>query len=273
VYIVACGAVSTPQLLFNSNIRPVALGRYLCEQSIAFCQIVFKRTIVDAIAKDPRWAEKVKHHQETAPMDPLPIPFLDPEPQVTTRFKYPEHPWHTQIHRDAFSYGATAWRADSRTVVDLRYFGRQEVDRENRVEFADDIQPTDQGGIILPGQKDIYGMPQATFHVSRSQKDAEDDHRMMLDMCEAANKLGGFIPGSEPQFMEPGLALHVTGTTRAGKDSKTSVVDANSRVHGIPNLWLGGNSVIPDSTSCNPTLTSVAYALHASEDIITYLGR
>lgn len=38
-YIVACGAVCTPQILWNSNIRPNALGRNLSEQSIAFCQV------------------------------------------------------------------------------------------------------------------------------------------------------------------------------------------------------------------------------------------
>ena len=47
------------------------------------------------------------------------------------------------------------------------------------------------------------------------------------------------------------------GTTRIGKDPKTSVANAESRVHDIDNLWVGGNGCIPDATASNPTRTSV----------------
>ncbi|KAK0214360.1 hypothetical protein IW262DRAFT_1485193 [Armillaria fumosa] len=121
---------------------------------------------------------------------------------------------------------------------------------------------------------DIYGMPQATFHVERSENDAERDHRMMNDMTNTANFLGGYLPGSEPQFMAPGLALHVTGTTRIGAtDNKTSVADPSSKVYGYKNLWVGGNGCIPDSTACNPTLTSVAIAIKGAESIVNYIKK
>ena len=38
-FVICCGAVPTPQILFNSGIKPEPLGRYLCEQSLAFCQV------------------------------------------------------------------------------------------------------------------------------------------------------------------------------------------------------------------------------------------
>ena len=69
-------------------------------------------------------------------------------------------PWHCQVHRDAFSYGDVGPRADSRVVEDLRFFGKQEIKWENRVEFAKPSQ--DSNLTWIPGDTDSYGMPQAT---------------------------------------------------------------------------------------------------------------
>jgi choline dehydrogenase-like flavoprotein len=57
----------------------------------------------------------------------------------------------------------------------------------------------------------------------------------------------------------------IQGTTRLGRtvegqdpDKNTSVANEFSNVHGHENLFVGGNNVIPDSTACNPTRTSVS---------------
>lgn len=115
---------------------------------------------MDEIRKDPRWTQKVRKHHEDNPKDPLPIPFSDPEPQVTIPYSS-EYPYHVQIHRDAFSYGDVGPRADPRLIVDLRFFGRQDIKEYNRVYFG----PQDEGSIPagwVPGITDSYGMPQAT---------------------------------------------------------------------------------------------------------------
>lgn len=44
---------------------------------------------------------------------------------------------------------------------------------------------------------------------------------------------------------------------RIGNKPDSSVADAQSRVHGCPNLWVGGNGCLPDATGTNPTRTSV----------------
>ncbi|KAK0485317.1 pyranose 2-oxidase [Armillaria luteobubalina] len=256
-FVIACGSVCTPQILWNSDIRPDALGKNLTEQSIAFCQIVLKRSIVETISTDPAYKDLIAEHREKHPNDPLPIPFDDPEPQVTIPYSS-KYPWHTQIHRDAFSYGDIGPRSNPRVVVDLRFFSKSDIAEKNQVTFSDD-------------HTNIYGMPQPTFCVKRSREDGDRDHRMMQDMTSIANILGRYLPGSGPQFMEAGLALQITGTTRIGNDTKTSVADPESKVHGFKNLRVGGNGCIPDSTACNSTLTSVAIAIKGAESVVAYL--
>lgn len=268
-YIITAGAVATPQILANSGITPEPLGRYLCEQSLSFCQIVLKPELVESIrnSSNPEWQARIAAHHAKHPSDPLPIPFNDPEPQVMVPYTH-DFPWHCQIHRDAFSYGDVGPRADPRVVVDLRFFGRQEIKRENRVYFGTQIAPREW----IAGNTDIYGMPQATFEVQRTALDSINDQRMMRNMCDVADLLGAYLPGSNPQFMDPGLALHITGTTRIGNDVETSVADPSSRVHGFSNLWVGGNGCIPDSTGSNPTLTSVMIALKGAEAVLQLLA-
>ena len=82
VFVLAGGAILTPQILFNSEIEPAALGHYLCEQPMAFCQIVLKQEIVDSIKTSEKWKEEVAQHRVKNPEDPIPIPLDDPTPQV-----------------------------------------------------------------------------------------------------------------------------------------------------------------------------------------------
>ena len=58
--------------------------------------------------------------------------------------------------------------------------------------------------------RDTFGMPQPTFHFKMTEKEGVESHKMMTDMVKAADALGGFLPGSEPSFQKPGLALHIT---------------------------------------------------------------
>ncbi|KAK7055210.1 hypothetical protein R3P38DRAFT_2681576 [Favolaschia claudopus] len=272
-FVIAAGAVATPQILANSNDlggRPFGgrrdsppsalipnLGRYITEQPMAFCQIVLRQDLVDDagnVEGKPEWWKKaVVEHRSKNPDDPLPFPFRDGEPQVTIPASY-ERPWHTQIHRDAFSYGEAGPRVDSRVVVDLRFFGRQDSEINNKMIFEDKFT-------------DAYGMPQPTFEYEPSVKFADEASRMMNDMTDVANKLGGYLPGSNPQFMTPGLALHLGGTTRLGLKAQDSVGNYNSQVWKFNNLYVGGNGLIPTAFAANPTLTSMCLAIRAAHKI------
>jgi pyranose oxidase len=253
-YVVAANAVGTPQLLWASGIRPEPLGRYLTEQPVAFCQIVLRHDTVGSLIEDERFAEQVAKNREEHPDDPVPIPREDPEPNAWIPVSE-DRPWHCQIHRDAFHYGEVAPNVDSRLIVDLRWFGIVQPRPENRVMFSDRYH-------------DVFDLPQPTFDFTLNEEEREQQHRMMKDMLRAASALGGFLPGSEPQFVKPGLPLHFAGTVRMGDDPATSVCDTDSKVWGFDNLYVGGNGVIPTGQASNPTPTSIAFAVRGSESIL-----
>lgn len=60
---------------------------------------------------------------------------------------------------------------------------------------------------------------------------------------------------------------HHMGGTRMGEDAAKSVVDADCRVHGMRNLFIGGSSVFPTSGQCNPTTTITTLAVRLGEHL------
>ncbi|KAJ6070611.1 hypothetical protein N7467_011930 [Penicillium canescens] len=247
----------------NAHLYLPALGRSLTEQTMCFCQIVLKDEWIKKLQTE-EWGEECDAHRKKfdKDADPLQIPFDDLDPQVTLPVG-PGHEWHTQIHRDAFSYGAVPPAIDTRTIVDLRYFGQAKPKWENRVKFSKKLT-------------DAYGMPQPTFFYKPDEEDRLKSHAMMKDMEKVAGELGGYLPGSEPQFLSPGLALHVCGTTKSKKrvPDKTdnqqkddSCCDETSKIWGIENLYVGGLNVISGPNASNPTLTAMCHAIKGAEAI------
>lgn len=79
--VIACNATLTPQLLYNSGFSPdyPALGKYICEQPLAFCQIVLKKEIIDQIIRQEK-------NSAVCTIDNVPIPIQDPPPQVNISY-------------------------------------------------------------------------------------------------------------------------------------------------------------------------------------------
>jgi choline dehydrogenase-like flavoprotein len=230
--IVACGPILTPQLLFASGIRPLALGRYLHEHPMCCAQIVL-----------------------SGPIAGEPIPENDPPPMVWIPVSE-DRPWHAQVHRNWTGHEDLPAGLDDRVVVDLTWFGMVDPVASNRIAFEEDL--------------DRFGMPMPTFEYRLGDDDRQRARRMLADLVEAAGVLGDFLGGREPQWLSAGSSLgHLQGTTRIGTiDDGTSVVDPTSRVWGFTNLLLGGTGLIPDRNACNPTLTAMALALRAADALV-----
>lgn len=57
------------------------------------------------------------------------------------------------------------------------------------------------------------------------------------------------------------------GTTRMHRSPTQGVVDPQSRVHGVSNLFVAGPSVFPTGGYANPTLTIVALAIRLADHL------
>jgi choline dehydrogenase-like flavoprotein len=57
------------------------------------------------------------------------------------------------------------------------------------------------------------------------------------------------------------------GTMRMGADPDASVVNADGRFWGIPNLYVADTSILPTSGGYNPTLTIQALARRIARGI------
>lgn len=71
----------------------------------------------------------------------------------------------------------------------------------------------------------------------------------------------------------PGYHCHQMGTTRMSNNPNDGVVDPDSKVHGVRNLYVAGSSVFPTGGGINPTLTIVALSLRLGEHIAAATAR
>jgi pyranose oxidase len=254
-FIIAAGWLHTPQLLWNSYIRPNALGRYISDHTFTACRVILKKEIIDLIGKE---ADATSQSSGNDPF-PLPIPMNDPKPHLYIPLSE-GRPWHSQIFRESFQFDPLPDNVDSRLVVDLKWFGMIDPVATNQIRFESDM-------------RDKTKMPQATFHFELSKDDKNRLNSMMGDMQVIAHSLGNYLPGFEPRFVPLGASTHTMGTARMGEvDDGKSVADSYSKVWGFDNLYLGGNCLIPTATASNPTLTSVALAMRAAKFLLSSKG-
>ncbi|GAA0487166.1 GMC oxidoreductase [Microbacterium aurantiacum] len=232
--VVAADALRTPQLLWASDIRPPALGRYLNDQP----QVVHAVKLRDVLPQDPTRAG--------GPVDVLSgvswVPYTD------------DHPFHGQVMQlDAspVPYDGDILPGE---VVGLGWFCAKDIRADDRVEFDDD-------------RTDSYGMPAMRIHYDLTEADRRTLDRAVAEMVAVGELLGDAVFGDPIEF-PPGASLHYQGTTRIGAvDDGRSVCDADSRVWGVSGLHVAGNGVIPTALACNPTLTSVALAVRGARAI------
>lgn len=255
--VVAADAMRTPQLLWNSGVRPEALGRYLTEHPVMFSVIA-----LDAAKFGGKLTEEdLVAEREMAALSPN-----DPISAVTRiPFQEPNHPFSAQL---MFVTKTPMPLADDNPFKDnpagyvmAGWGGRKFPRAEDRVWFDDN-------------ELDYRGLPNINIKYEITQRELDEMEEAKKQMHRAADALGAFIPGvGEPRLMPNGTSLHYMGTHRIGpKNDGTSVCDSYSRVWGYENLYTGGNGCIPTANAMNPTLTSVSIAVRGARKLVESLS-
>lgn len=229
VMVVAAGAFHTPQLLWASGIRPAALGRYLNVH--------------------PQVVAAVSTGASPAPIERPPG---DDRAHLSAVYWVPfndrAHPWHGQI------LVAEPPGRDS-AIVSLAWYVPKALDARCRIDLADD-------------RLDHRGLPAPSVIHEIAATDRRMTDQALSIVAETAAALGQYLSNGEPRVLVSGKSLHYQGTTRMGpRDDGKSVCDTTGHIWGVDGLYVAGPGVIPTATACNPTLTAVALASIAADNI------
>ena len=243
-YVVAADALRTPQLLYASDLRNPALGRYLNDQPMSMAMVH---------VENPAFGHGVASER---PRDPT-------LGTIWVPFDAQSHPFHGQVMQletSPIPMAQASERPSSGSLVGLGWFCAKDIHSEDRLEFSTD-------------EVDFYGLPRMCVHYQYTQKDLEQIEKAQEAQGKVAAALGRFAEGAAPKLLPAGSSLHYQGTVRMGeREDGESVCDPYGQVWGCSNVYVGSNGVIPTATACNPTLSAMAIALRSCERIIAALG-
>ena len=146
------------------------------------------------------------------------------------------------------------------------------------VEIQVEHAPDPANRVMLGEDRDPLGLPRAAIRWRWSDVDLASLRRVQAILAEECARAGVGrleLPPADapPEVTAPGGIHHHMGTTRMHADERRGVVDADCRVHGVPNLFVAGSSVFPTGGYANPTLTIVAFAIRLADHLKALMGR
>lgn len=120
---------------------------------------------------------------------------------------------------------------------------------------------------LHPARRDAYGLlvPHVQFRWQPNDWAMYDD---MLKTLHEIYESSQAAYAAEPRSSPGGFAAHEVGCVRMGKDPKTSVLNKFNQAHEVRNLFVVDGSSFTTFPEKNPTLTIVALAIRAADNIL-----
>ena len=133
-----------------------------------------------------------------------------------------------------------------------------------------ELQPDPERRLTLTDDKDALGLPRLKLAMRMAEADFSHYHDTLRELGRQllASRTGMLkINRRESWSQNMDWGNHHLGTTRMSADPKQGVVDADSQVHGVGNLYIAGSSVFPTYGASNPTLNLVALTLRLADHL------
>ena len=133
-----------------------------------------------------------------------------------------------------------------------------------------EVAPDPYRRLKLTGQKDRLGMPRLSLDMRIADSDFESYnhllHELGRQLLEARTGMIRINRRERADWMKViDWGNHHMGSTRMHADPKQGVVDPNSQVHGVGNLYVAGSSIFPTYSASNPTMNSLALTLRLAD--------
>jgi choline dehydrogenase-like flavoprotein len=140
-----------------------------------------------------------------------------------------------------------------------------------------ELIPDPERRVTLTPEKDALGLPRPKLANTISDEDFARYRRTLAELGRQllASKTGMLrINHTTRDEWMKGMEWghHHLGTTRMHDDPRRGVVDANARVHGVPNLYIAGSSIFPSYSASNPTMNLIALTLRLADHLKTVLA-
>jgi choline dehydrogenase-like flavoprotein len=157
-------------------------------------------------------------------------------------------------------------------VGDYLWYGRPPLDRL-AVQFNLDAAPNPDSRVTLGDEVDPLGLRRVRLDWQLSEIDERTFRWMAQQLATvvAASDFGRLRLDFDPEDIRSAVGWHYhnISTTRMASDPADGVVDADCRVHGIDNLYMGGSSVFATCGGGSPTLMIVALAIRLGDHLKT----
>ena len=162
-----------------------------------------------------------------------------------------------------------------------------QMEIEDKVQFISDFKCPGMGNIgtlieqspnldsrvTLSDETDKLGLNKTKFEWKINNYDRKTIRATGLAMAkEFSNsglgniRLSGFML-DESLEIKFGHHAHHMGTTRMSKYPQDGVVDENSKVHDLDNLYIAGSSVFSTGGACNPTMPIIQLCLRLADHL------